>query len=429
MHPRAPAPTPGPAVRPDLPASSPDARVGGAQQPVPDLPNPPPGRLAPDPGGGGGGPWGGHRDYGDPRPTGRWRLAGGVRDESHFRHPLPDRDSGSPIHRAPSLRRRCGGRLGGTGSGCADLLVSGIPLSGLSRSMRRDMLAGWRRVLRPGGVLVVYQFTRSALPDLKHLFGQVRQEFEPLNVLPARVFRCVRLAPPTLAPFEHSSWPGRCGTCPIAGRLFGWRSARASLSACSASRRQRSPRRRRASSTRRRRSVPSWGIRGAAWAGPTRKAPRAIRARSPACTSKSPRRGALAQARDPVRAQGRTSAGRRGGRRHAGHRHRPGLPRVPGAAPVRAPLGAVPAGALRRACRRPPDRVRPAGHRPLLPLRAECNETDLPAFRNSICGWSARGWRCVGPNPPWRSRPDTRRAPVGFEGSDVRNRAFGVLLA
>ena len=77
------------------------------------------------------------------------------------------------------------------GVGCADLLVSGIPLSGLTRGARRDLLAGWRRILRPGGVLVVYQFTRSVLPDLKHLFGQVRQEFEPLNVLPARVFRCV----------------------------------------------------------------------------------------------------------------------------------------------------------------------------------------------------------------------------------------------
>ncbi len=77
------------------------------------------------------------------------------------------------------------------GIGRADLLVSGIPLSGLTRSGRLDLLAGWRRVLRPGGVLVVYQFTRSALPDLKHVFGSVRQEFEPLNVLPAQVFRCV----------------------------------------------------------------------------------------------------------------------------------------------------------------------------------------------------------------------------------------------
>lgn len=77
------------------------------------------------------------------------------------------------------------------GIGAADLLVSGIPLSGLSQASRLELLAGWRRVLRPGGVLVVYQFTRSALPELRQVFGDVSEEFEPLNVLPARVFRCV----------------------------------------------------------------------------------------------------------------------------------------------------------------------------------------------------------------------------------------------
>lgn len=77
------------------------------------------------------------------------------------------------------------------GIGPVDLLVSGIPLSGMTRPARLELLAGWRRLLRPGGVLVVYQFTRSALPDLRRLFGHVRQEFEPLNVLPAWVFRCV----------------------------------------------------------------------------------------------------------------------------------------------------------------------------------------------------------------------------------------------
>jgi hypothetical protein len=52
------------------------------------------------------------------------------------------------------------------------------------------LFTAWRRLLRPGGVLVVYQFTRSAVPELRRVFGHVRQEFEPLNVLPARVFRC-----------------------------------------------------------------------------------------------------------------------------------------------------------------------------------------------------------------------------------------------
>lgn len=76
------------------------------------------------------------------------------------------------------------------GTGGVDLLVSGIPLSGLSRQARLDLVAGWRQLLNPGGVMVVYQFTRSVLPDLRRVFGHVRQEFEPLNVLPAWVWRC-----------------------------------------------------------------------------------------------------------------------------------------------------------------------------------------------------------------------------------------------
>ena len=106
---------------------------------------------------------------------------------SHLQQEIPDPRL-TVLHRSAADAEAA---LNELGVGCADLLVSGIPLSGLSRGDRRDLLAGWRRVLRPGGVLVVYQFTRSVLPDLKHLFGQVRQEFEPLNVLPARVFRCV----------------------------------------------------------------------------------------------------------------------------------------------------------------------------------------------------------------------------------------------
>jgi phospholipid N-methyltransferase len=91
------------------------------------------------------------------------------------------------VHRSAAEAREV---LEERGTGPVDLLVSGIPLSGMSKSARLALIADWRRLLRPGGVLVVYQFTRSALPELRRVFGHVRQEFEPLNVLPARVFRC-----------------------------------------------------------------------------------------------------------------------------------------------------------------------------------------------------------------------------------------------
>src|SRR6185437_414099 len=83
---------------------------------------------------------------------------------AHLRNQIPD-PRFTVLHRSAADAEAA---LGELGVGCADLLISGIPLSGFSQSARRDLLAGWRRVLRPGGVLVIYQFTRSALPDLKH---------------------------------------------------------------------------------------------------------------------------------------------------------------------------------------------------------------------------------------------------------------------
>jgi phospholipid N-methyltransferase len=105
---------------------------------------------------------------------------------AHLRSEIPDRRL-TVVHRSAA---EAGVALAERGIGSVDVLVSGIPLSGLAKHDRLALIAAWRRLLRPGGVLVVYQFTRSVLPELRHVFGHVRQEFEPLNVLPARVFRC-----------------------------------------------------------------------------------------------------------------------------------------------------------------------------------------------------------------------------------------------
>jgi phospholipid N-methyltransferase len=105
---------------------------------------------------------------------------------AHLRSEILDRRL-TVVHRSAAEAEEA---LAERGIGDVDLLVSGIPLSGLSRFDRMGLFTAWRRLLRPGGVLVVYQFTRSAVPELRRVFGHVRQEFEPLNVLPARVFRC-----------------------------------------------------------------------------------------------------------------------------------------------------------------------------------------------------------------------------------------------
>ena len=75
----------------------------------------------------------------------------------------------------------------------ADYVVSGIPYSTMPPAVRDAILRKTYQVLRPeGGAFIIYQFTRAVLPYLKQVFGYVQQDFEPLNILPARIFYCTR---------------------------------------------------------------------------------------------------------------------------------------------------------------------------------------------------------------------------------------------
>jgi hypothetical protein len=51
-------------------------------------------------------------------------------------------------------------------------------------------------VLQPDGSFLVYQFTRAVLPHLRQVFPHVHQEFEPRNIMPARLFYCRRGSAP-----------------------------------------------------------------------------------------------------------------------------------------------------------------------------------------------------------------------------------------
>ncbi|GAC1655042.1 MAG: rRNA adenine N-6-methyltransferase family protein [Acidobacteriaceae bacterium] len=76
--------------------------------------------------------------------------------------------------------------------GSADYIVSGIPFSTLPDTVRRNIVRNSYRALRPGGEMIVYQFSNAVLPDLKAVFGRVEEQMEPLNILPARVFRAIK---------------------------------------------------------------------------------------------------------------------------------------------------------------------------------------------------------------------------------------------
>ena len=72
----------------------------------------------------------------------------------------------------------------------ADYVISGIPYTTIPPHVRDIILRKTHSVLHPTGAFLVYQFTRSVLPYLQQVFAQVQQEFEPLNVMPARLFFC-----------------------------------------------------------------------------------------------------------------------------------------------------------------------------------------------------------------------------------------------
>lgn len=72
----------------------------------------------------------------------------------------------------------------------ADYVISGIPFSTLPDREREGILLSTHRVLRPEGALLVYQFSSKVLPDLQRIFSNVDRSFEPLNILPARIFCC-----------------------------------------------------------------------------------------------------------------------------------------------------------------------------------------------------------------------------------------------
>jgi phospholipid N-methyltransferase len=91
------------------------------------------------------------------------------------------------IHGSASEVRRV---LANLGQPRADYIISGIPYSTMPDPVRREILQESRQLLQPEGALLVYQFTNTVLPYLKSSFGSVRQNFQFLNILPARIFYC-----------------------------------------------------------------------------------------------------------------------------------------------------------------------------------------------------------------------------------------------
>ncbi len=70
----------------------------------------------------------------------------------------------------------------------ADYVLSGLPFSTLPEGVGPAIAAATHRVLRPGGAFLVYQFSAKARDFMARHFTRIDADFEPLNVLPCKLF-------------------------------------------------------------------------------------------------------------------------------------------------------------------------------------------------------------------------------------------------
>lgn len=69
--------------------------------------------------------------------------------------------------------------------GRADAVIASIPFTYLKKDERRDVVAAAKRMLKPGGTLVIFhQYSPLMVPYLAKQFEEVHVEFEALNVFP-----------------------------------------------------------------------------------------------------------------------------------------------------------------------------------------------------------------------------------------------------
>ncbi|MFA7595340.1 MAG: methyltransferase [Novosphingobium sp.] len=70
----------------------------------------------------------------------------------------------------------------------ADYVLSGLPFSTLPEGVGPAIAAATHRVLRPDGAFLVYQFNAKARDFMARHFTRIDQGYEPLNILPCRLF-------------------------------------------------------------------------------------------------------------------------------------------------------------------------------------------------------------------------------------------------
>jgi phospholipid N-methyltransferase len=78
-----------------------------------------------------------------------------------------------------------------------DVVISSLPFANFSREIRTQIAQDIYKVLKPNGKLVAFQYSRQMKHTFQSLFGHVSTSFVPLNIPPAFVFNCNKIAQST----------------------------------------------------------------------------------------------------------------------------------------------------------------------------------------------------------------------------------------
>lgn len=72
----------------------------------------------------------------------------------------------------------------------ADYVLAGIPFSSMPADTRDTILTSSLAALSPRGAMLIYQFSSRVSSDLNRVFSKVERDFEPFNILPAKLYYC-----------------------------------------------------------------------------------------------------------------------------------------------------------------------------------------------------------------------------------------------
>lgn len=72
----------------------------------------------------------------------------------------------------------------------ADVVVSSLPFTTFPAPLREGILDLSRRILAPGGVMLVLQYSPKVLPHLRRRFSRIRRRISPFNLPPAFLYAC-----------------------------------------------------------------------------------------------------------------------------------------------------------------------------------------------------------------------------------------------